>query len=146
MDTDHDQIDFNPLGRKTTRPMLSKAIAKKAPDFKIPTSATVDDILIAYKFYVDRDLALPVNNRFTRRPRTVNINRVKNETVEDLLLALRYFAPSVFVRSLATNKECLMALYLRFVHDVEDTDVPLILGFHYTMLEGLDTSQHVAME
>ncbi|EGG05687.1 uncharacterized protein MELLADRAFT_63995 [Melampsora larici-populina 98AG31] len=59
---------FKPLDRKTTRPMLSKAIAKKAPDFKIPSSATIDDILIVYKFYVDKDLAIPVNNRFTRRP------------------------------------------------------------------------------
>lgn len=140
METDGDQLDFNPLDRKTTRPMLSKAIAQKAPDFKIPSSATIDDILIVYKFYVDKDLAIPVNNRFTRRPRIVNVNRVKNETIEDLLLALRYFAPSVFVRSLAMNKECLMAFYLHFVHDVKDHGIPLIPGFHYTILEGLDTA------
>lgn len=133
METDT-QPDFDPLSRKTTHKMLSKAIEQKSPKFPLPNSATIDDTLIVYKHFVDPGLRLPNNDRFVKRPRTVPINRLKNETIEDLLFALRYLAPFVFVRSLAMNKPCLVDLYTKFVHD-ETPSIPLILGFHYTILE-----------
>lgn len=125
--------DFDPLGRQTTRQMLVTAIHQNAPDATIPASASVDDVLILYKKYVDPDLKLPVNKRFTARPRVVPVNRLKNESMEDILVALRYFAPCLFVRSLAMNKETLMDLYIQFVRD-ETPSSELIPGFHYTIL------------
>lgn len=134
METDSADLDFDPLSRKTTRPMLVKAILSKSPKTDVSPGATIDDVLILYKRYVDPHLKLPPNDRFTKRPRAVPINRLKSESMEDLLLALRYLAPRVFVRSLAMNKSCLMDLYIKFVHD-KTPDRPLILGYHYTLLD-----------
>jgi hypothetical protein len=133
METDSSQPDFDPLSRKTTRSMLTKAILSKDAKAEIAPGATIDDILILYKYYVDPALPIPANNRFFQRPRIIPVNRLNGETIEDLLLALRYLAPSVFVRSLAMNKRCLVNLYIQFVHD-ETPSGPLIEGYHYTIL------------
>ncbi|EGG09558.1 uncharacterized protein MELLADRAFT_95926 [Melampsora larici-populina 98AG31] len=132
MDTDHQQ-DFDPLGRKTTRKMLVKAIHQKTADATVPTGATIDDVLILYKYYVDPGMKLPPNDRFIKRPRVVPVDRLKNESMEDIVLALRYHAPRIYVRSLAMNKDTLMDLYIHFIHD-ETPRSPLIPGFHYTIL------------
>lgn len=134
MDTDASQPDFDPLSRKTTRGMLINAIQSRDPKANIPSAATIDDILIAYKYYVDSGLNLPKKKRFVERPRTVPLNRLKDESMEDILLALRYLAPPVFVRSLGMNKGCLVDLYTHFVHDKAPSS-PLIPGFHYTLLK-----------
>lgn len=134
MQTDSTEPDFDPLDRKTTQGMLSKPISIKAPKFNLPASATIDDTSIAYKYFVDPQLPLKPNDRFVKRPQTVPINRLKGETIEDILLALRYLAPNVFVRSLAMNKPCLVDIYTKFVHE-EEPSTPLIPGFHYTIWE-----------
>ncbi|EGF97991.1 uncharacterized protein MELLADRAFT_113919 [Melampsora larici-populina 98AG31] len=126
METDSTEPDFDPLDRKTTRGMLSKPISIKAPQFNLPTSATINDTLIAYKYYVDPQLPLKPNDRFVKRPRTVPVNRLKGETIEDILLALRYLAPNVFVRSLAMNKPCLVDIYIKFVHEQKTSYVNVI--------------------
>lgn len=133
MDTNQ-QPDFDPLGRKTTRTQLVNAILHKNPNATIPTAANIDDVLILYKNYVDPQLALRVNDRFIKRPRVVSIEQLKKESMEDIVLALRYYSPKVFVRSLAMNKDTLMDLYIRFVRD-EEPRAPLIRGFHYTIIE-----------
>ncbi|EGG00600.1 uncharacterized protein MELLADRAFT_67628 [Melampsora larici-populina 98AG31] len=132
MDTDQ-EADFDPLGRRTTRQMLVKAIERKSTETTIPASANIDDVLILYKHYVDCDLKLPTNQRFIARPRTVPIQRLKGESIEDILLALRYYCPCLFVRSLAMNKDTLMDIYIQFIHD-ERPHSPLIPGYHYTIL------------
>ncbi|EGF98273.1 uncharacterized protein MELLADRAFT_113683 [Melampsora larici-populina 98AG31] len=137
MDTDAGQEDFDPLGRKTTKPMLVKAILQKRPTTTIPPGATIDDILILYKHYVSPGLVIPPNRRFIEKPRTVAAPRLKGESMEETLLALRYYSPSVFVRSLAMNKECLIDLYIQFVLE-ETPRSPLIHGFHYTILKTSD--------
>ncbi|EGG01313.1 uncharacterized protein MELLADRAFT_92607 [Melampsora larici-populina 98AG31] len=137
-------LDFDPLGRKTTQAMLVKAIEHKSPDADIAPGANIDDVLILYKYYVDPQLKLPLNRRFIARPRTVPIERLKAESMEDIIVALRYFAPSVHVRSLAMNKNTLMDLYIHFVHD-RPPQSPLIEGYHYTTLE-LSQSDSEAME
>lgn len=132
METDQ-AADFDPLGRRTTRQMLVKAIEQKSPETTIAAAATLDDVLILYKHYVDRDLKLPTNRRFTARPRIVPIQRLKGESVEDLLHALRYFYPCLFVRSLAMNKDTSVDIYVQFILDGQPQS-PLIPGYHYTML------------
>lgn len=134
METDASEVDFDPLNRKTTKAMLSKAIHQKAPKCNIPTTATIEDTLIAYKYHVDPQLPLPAPKRFIKRPRTIPLTRLQHESIEDILLALRYFAPCVFVRSLAMTKSCLMDIYAQFVHD-EEPSSPLIPGYHYTILD-----------
>lgn len=134
METDSAEPDFDPLGRRTTRGMLLKSISIKDPRFKLPASATIEDTLIAYKYYVDPQLPLKPNTRFVKRPRTVPVNSLQGETIEDILLALRYLAPNVFVRSLAMNKTCLIDIYTKFVYE-EEPSAPVIPGFHYTLLD-----------
>lgn len=132
MDTDLND-DFDPLSRKTTWKMLLNAIAKKYPE-DVPAGATIDDLLILYKHCVDPALKLPASQRFTERPRSIAIHRLKSKTMEDLLLALRYHAPQLFVRSLSMNKATLIDLYIEFVHN-EKPSKPLVQGFHYTILD-----------
>ncbi|EGG07412.1 uncharacterized protein MELLADRAFT_105982 [Melampsora larici-populina 98AG31] len=134
METNTKDVDFDPLGRKTTKKMLIDAIEKKDPYAMIPTGATIDDVLVLYKHYVDPQLNLPVKTRFNKRPRTIPMSRLKGESMEDILLALRYAAPCVFVRLLSMNKSTLMDLYIKFVHDKTPSST-LILGFHYTILD-----------
>ncbi|EGG10394.1 uncharacterized protein MELLADRAFT_103382 [Melampsora larici-populina 98AG31] len=125
-----------------TSPLASAQRFQRPPP-EDPVAAKVQSlsaearIFLTYDFesrYVDPQLKLPANDCFTKRPRTVPINRLKSESMEDLLLALRYLAPRVFVRSLAMNKSCLMDLYIKFVHN-KTPDSPLILGYHYTLLD-----------
>lgn len=51
--------DFNPLHRKTSKLMLSKAITKRVSDFVIAPTARIEQLLWLYKAKVDPDLALP---------------------------------------------------------------------------------------
>ncbi|EGG02329.1 uncharacterized protein MELLADRAFT_110190 [Melampsora larici-populina 98AG31] len=108
-----------------TSPLASAQRFRRPPP-EDPVAAKVQSLATEARIFLTYD--------FDSRPRTVPINRLKSESMEDILLSLRYFAPRVFVRSLAMNKGCLTDLYIKFVHDGTPNS-PLILGYHYTLLD-----------
>ncbi|EGG07836.1 uncharacterized protein MELLADRAFT_62305 [Melampsora larici-populina 98AG31] len=61
MDTNDSKatLDANPLGRKTTRKLLSKVIKHKAPNVPIPGAARRDGLLLLYQAHINPGLVIP---------------------------------------------------------------------------------------
>lgn len=117
METDDSKanLDFNPLGRKTTRKMLSEAIKRKAPNVPIPGAARRDGILLLYQEHVDAGLVIPGQTKTARRPHHVKPHEVKDQDMEDLRFALQCHAPNVFIHSTPMTHQVLVDCYLHFL-------------------------------
>lgn len=136
METDDVKLpDFDPLSRKTTCQMLVSAIQKKKHSIEIPRSARHEGLLWLYKAYIDRDLVIPSNPRWTQKPRILSGDRLDRETVEDLRFALQVHAPHIFVHSVAMTHPVLVCLYKTFIlEEPASASQEMIYGFHYTTI------------
>lgn len=137
MDTDQDnkdQVDFNPMGRKTTRKMLVDAIKRKCPKVPIPSAARRDGLLILYQAHVDKDLVIPGQTETIRKPHYLKRQAVLNADMEDLRLALQCHAPSVFIHSIPMTHQVLVDCYLHFLLDEPLNPGALVRGFHYSII------------
>ncbi|KAH9808457.1 hypothetical protein DFH28DRAFT_909545 [Melampsora americana] len=128
--------DFDPLSSKTTCQMLRNAIERKEPSVDIPKTARRDWLLWLYKAYVDRDIVIPKDSRWTSRPRVLGVDRLKRETIEDLRFALQVYAPQVFVHSVAMVHPVMVSLYLEFIRGEPETVARrAVEGFHYSIIQ-----------
>ncbi|EGF97675.1 uncharacterized protein MELLADRAFT_84538 [Melampsora larici-populina 98AG31] len=136
METDQDDknLDFNPLGRKTTRKMLLDAIKRKAPNAPVPTNARRNGLLLLYKEHVDKDLVIPGQTETIRKPGVLKANAVSGEDSEELRLALQCYAPQVFVHSIPMTHQVLVDCYLQFILAAKLEPGALIAGFHYSII------------
>ncbi|EGG01750.1 uncharacterized protein MELLADRAFT_66844 [Melampsora larici-populina 98AG31] len=136
METDEGDkdLDFNPLGRKTTRKMLLDAIKRKAPNVPIPTSARRGGLLLLYKQHVDKDLVIPGQTETIRKPSVLKANAVSGEDSEELRLALQCYAPQVFVHSIPMTHQVLVDCYLQFILAAKLEPGALVAGFHYSII------------
>lgn len=137
MDTDDSKanLDFNPLGRKTTRKMLSEAIKRKAPNAIIPGAARRDGLLLLYQAHVDPGLVIPGQTQSVRRPHHVKPHAVQDEDMEDLRFALQCHAPNIFIHSNLMTHQVLVDCYLHFLLDEKIPPGSLVRGFHYSIIE-----------
>lgn len=127
--------DFDPLSSKTTCQMLRAAIESRAPDLEIPKSARREGLLWLYKAYVDHDILIPKDSRWTFPPRVLAVDRLKRETIDDLRFALQTHAPHVFVHSVAMVHPVMVSLYQQFVRDEpESVSYKAVEGFHYSII------------
>lgn len=137
MQTDEDskaQLDFNPLGRKTTRKMLTDAIKHANPTIHIPATARRDGLLLLYQAHVDKDLVIPGQTNEIRKPRAIAVKAVEGTDMEDLQLGLQCYAPNIFVHSVAMTHQVLVDCYLHFVHEKPVKAGSLVRGFHYSVI------------
>lgn len=137
METDQDpksQLDFNPLGRKTTRKMLMEAIKRKAPHVPIPPAARRDGLVLLYQAHVDKDLVIPGQTEFIKKPHYLKPNAVADEDMEDLRLSLQCHAPNVFIHSAPMTHQVLVDCYLHFLLEEPINPGALIRGFHYSII------------
>lgn len=127
--------DFDPLSSKTTCQMLRDAIQRIEPNLDIPKTARREGLLWLYKTYVDRDIVLSKDSRWTSTPRVLSVHRLKQETVEDLRFALQVHAPQVFVHSVAMVHPVMVSLYQQFVREEpESVSRKAVEGFHYSII------------
>ncbi|EGF97411.1 uncharacterized protein MELLADRAFT_85581 [Melampsora larici-populina 98AG31] len=127
--------DFDPLSSKTTCQMLRDAIQKKEPEVEIPKIARREGLLWLYKAYVDSDICIPKDSRWTSKPRVLAGDRLQRETVEDLRFALQLYAPQVFVHSVAMVHPVMVSLYQQFVREEPETvSRKAVEGFHYSII------------
>ncbi|EGF98761.1 uncharacterized protein MELLADRAFT_95399 [Melampsora larici-populina 98AG31] len=135
MDTDDDSknVDFNPLGRKTTRKMLIEAIRHKAPNVIIPAAARRDGLLLLYQQHVDKGLIIPGQTLTIRKPHAIRPDAVEGTDMEDLRLGLQCHAPHIFLHSIPMTHQVLVDCYMHFIHE-EPLTSSLVAGFHYSVI------------
>ncbi|EGG00473.1 uncharacterized protein MELLADRAFT_111819 [Melampsora larici-populina 98AG31] len=133
-------LDFDPLHRRTTRGMLIGAILAADPKAEIRDGSRIDQLLILYKAHVDKDLILPANHEFTRKPMIMSAAKACQTPIENLRFAIQCHAPQIFVHSIAMTRPILANLYIKFVRDEKVPPLSIIEGYHYSVVaEMMDT-------
>lgn len=127
-------IDFDPLGRHTTRAMLCDTIHSRCPGVTVRQDARINQVLVLYKAHVDPDLVLPVRKEFSCKPKILAPEKADNRTIEFLRFSLQCHAPYIFIHSAGLVNAVLVDLYIKFVCDEDVPKGRVILGYHYSQV------------
>ncbi|EGG10881.1 uncharacterized protein MELLADRAFT_92228 [Melampsora larici-populina 98AG31] len=139
METDQEDIDFDPLDRRTTVAMLSDAIRSQSSRVSISSVALKDEVLALYKHYVNPYLAGLKKSTYTRKPNIVSSNRLDKLTTHQIRHALQAHHPEVFVNCPVLKISHYKALYRKFVMDEPKLakEEDLVEGYHYWIIADL---------
>ncbi|KAH9810713.1 hypothetical protein DFH28DRAFT_1085482 [Melampsora americana] len=124
--------DFNPLGRKTTRKQLRDAILEAKPDFSIPSNTTIENLLVLYKTFIDKDLKIDIPE-FIEPPKLVSPSEIDGLYLDEMRMSLQYHCPHIYIHSAGLTTEILSCLYISEILDEPIPKGKLVRGFHYSL-------------